>query len=139
MLYGSSGALSRNREEALASRLASQAQALATEIRACAASYPEGDNATPYRPNLPAAQTPTEVAALLCPGAPPDEAVLLPPSKDLPTIAGSDGWRFVNDAVSARLQTTVAAGNEPALDLAVQRLGAMAVRTGATLSVVVRE
>ena len=142
-LMGSGGAQgpAANFDQKTAIELVLQAHTIRAELTSCMVGFP-GDNATGFRPSLPAAQAPTPLSDLTCPGKPAPGNSLFGAvgAADLPAVLpGTQGWRFVNDATSARLEL-VADSNSmlPALERAKARLGTVATLDPATRTLTVR-
>ena len=124
-------------------RIASQAHLIAGELSACTVNYPTGLNGTAYRATYPAALTTTNIETLTCPGKPAGVNALfatLGSASAPPALNGFVGWRFINDATSARLVLDANDANGvPGLLRSAQYLGPQASVTGQTLTFTIQQ
>ncbi|MGX0939599.1 hypothetical protein ACUXQ2_005695 [Cupriavidus metallidurans] len=114
-----------------ASQLAAQANFIRTRILLCGSDFPDGNNATGYRPALPAGTPSVAASTLICPGTGQNlwagtDGVSLPPA---PKYMGGV-WQYANDATNVRIGIL---GDVGVLNQAALRLGADATVSAGAL------
>jgi hypothetical protein len=121
--------------------MVAQSDLILNTLLLCRTIYPAGDNGTGAHRQYPATPADGTVAALTCPGQGAvslwsGDARAMAPRR----LPGFSAWRYVNDAASVRILTTVTAAStayyQDLLDAVVAKVGpAQAVRSGDTLTI----
>ena len=90
--------------------LVQQAELIRAKLIACSVNYPAGNNGTGLRATYPATPVNSEVADLVCPGAPAGATALwsgLDGIYSPKVLTGFSTWKFSNDTTSMRIVITI--------------------------------